>query len=173
MTQNNEKNFKATDVAMNHFNRVLDKIINAIAKGDITPEDFAKVTAKIYELIGFTRKIIFPFLTTFSNNNKEFEEKTSIDINEIKLMITQLFDYIEKSVKDLESSLTKDGKIDTSMLKCYLEFFGVLVNNLFFIVVSTISYATGSMTEEEYNESYDEFKAKLEENKRIFKEKFQ
>jgi hypothetical protein len=112
-------------------------------------------------------------LSTYSQSNKEFEEKTSIEINDIKEMLTQLFDNLEKTIKDIESNLKKDGKIDTNMLKNYLEFIGVLVNNLFYIIVSTISYATGNISEEEYNESYDEFKVKLEENKRIFKQKFE
>ncbi|RAP52655.1 MAG: hypothetical protein BZ133_00720 [Methanosphaera sp. SHI613] len=173
MAQSDKKNFKSTNIILNNFNKILDKIINAIAKGDLTPEDFSKVTAKIYELIGFTRKIVFPFLSTYSQSNKEFEEKTSIEINDIKEMLTQLFDNLEKTIKDIESNLKKDGKIDTNMLKNYLEFIGVLVNNLFYIIVSTISYATGNISEEEYNESYDEFKVKLEENKRIFKQKFE
>ena len=173
MAQSDKKNFKSTNIILNNFNKILDKIINAIAKGDLTPEDFSKVTAKIYELIGFTRKIVFPFLSTYSQSNKEFEEKTSIEINDIKEMLTQLFDNLEKTIKDIESNLKKDGKIDTNMLKNYLEFIGVLVNNLFYIIVSTISYATGNISEDEYNESYDEFKVKLEENKRIFKQKFE
>ncbi|MDO5826251.1 MAG: hypothetical protein BZ137_01145 [Methanosphaera sp. rholeuAM130] len=173
MTQSSKKNFKSTEIIIEKFNLILDRIINAIAKGDLTPEDFSRATTKIYELIGFTRKIVFPFLTSFSRNNKEFEEKTSLDINEIKVMLSQLLDNLEKYLRDAESHLTKDGKIDTSMLKNYLEFIGVLINNLFYIIVSTISYATGNMTEEEYNESYEEFKAKLEENKKVFKEKFE
>lgn len=173
MAQNNQKSFKSTEIIIEKFNMILDKIINAIAKGDLTPEDFSRATTKIYEFIGFIRKIIFPFLTSFSKTNTEFEEKTSLDINDIKVMISQLIDNIEKSLKDAEAHLTKDGKIDTVMLKNYLEFIGVLINNLFYIIVSTISYATGNMTEEEYNESYAEFKEKLEENKKVFKEKFQ
>ena len=173
MALNNKNSFKSKEIIIEKFNMILDKIINAIAKGDLTPEDFSRATRRIYELIGFIRRIVFPFLTTFSKNNQEFEEKTSLEINDIKVMLGQLIDNIEKSIIDAEAHLTKDGKIDTGMLKNYLEFIGVLINNLFYIVVSTIAYATGNMSEEEYNDAYAEFKSKLEENKQIFKEKFE
>ena len=173
MAQSDEKNINSIDLMIEQFNKILDKIIKTITNGSLTPENFDRLTTKIYELIGFIKRVIFPLLSSFNANSNVFDENASSAIDEIKKMLYQMFDNVEKTINDTQSNLTKDGKIDVDSLKKYLEFIGVLMNNLFYIVVSTISYATGNMSEEEYDEAYREFKYKLEENKKVFHEKFE
>lgn len=158
---------------INRFNEILDKIFKLIMDGKITPSTFNKLTLLIKEFINFSRNILFPMLSSYTDNSSSFSSNIERDINQTKEMIFALFDDIEEYINDNKANLVKDGKIDTENLKKYFEFIGVLMNNLFHILLATISYASGGISENEYDEMYLDFKSNLEHNQAKFKQQFE
>lgn len=172
MAKSDESIFSITGI-LKRFEKVINELLSKLNNENMTPDNFMKLYDALFDFIGFSRKVIFPSITSYIYSDESIRNLIMDDFLEIKKMILNLFNKLEVNLQDIKANIRKeDNKVDLKSVKVYLEFIAKLIDNLAHIIFSTIKYSNNNISEEEYIEDYEIFKETLEDNKRVFRNKF-